>query len=164
VKAREEHLRRLVPPNDESSEIVQPGQRPLDLPAVPVATQGSSVLDWIARATPSVRHDDFDATIEHCEAKRIAVISFVGNEAARFGARTAETATRDTTRGRGLVDDLHFRLRGGVYGAPRGTPEPSTRTRHFEPLPRFVRPIRSPPIRGHEARVSQLKRFDWPSI
>jgi len=69
VKEREEHLRTAVPPNDESSEVVQPCESPLDFPAVPVAAQGSSVLDWIALAIPSVRHDDFDARRVHANGR-----------------------------------------------------------------------------------------------
>jgi len=63
LKESEEVLGMSFPSNHESSKIVQPSEQPFDLPAMPIASKGSTILRLFLSISP-VRRDHLDASFE----------------------------------------------------------------------------------------------------
>src|SRR5215218_9858542 len=66
--------------HDQPTEVEQPTDRPLDFPAVLVATQLATVLSVGPLAASAVRADEFDATMRQPLAQRIAVSGSIVNQ------------------------------------------------------------------------------------
>jgi len=110
------HLRVVVPANDQAPERLQPGEGAFDFPASPVASQRSSILRWPPLSVGAVRTDELDASLRQPRSQRIAVVRLVCDEARWLALRAAATPARYVDRGERLLDELHFRRRGGVNG------------------------------------------------
>lgn len=67
------------PAGDQSAEVVQPSENPLDLPAAAVAAQWSPVLGLMAALTP-VGRDHFDAAGAHLLVQRVRVVGLVADQ------------------------------------------------------------------------------------
>ena len=68
-----------IPTHNQSPEVAEPSNRPLDPPAAAVAAQRSPVLRGGSDPTASVWGNQFDAPTVKAFPQRIAVIGFVGN-------------------------------------------------------------------------------------
>jgi hypothetical protein len=68
--------------SDEPAEVVEPGEEPLDLPAPPVASEGTAVLGRGPRAVPPVGRDQLDASLfPEPLGQGIAVVGLVSDQA-----------------------------------------------------------------------------------
>src|SRR5438445_13643753 len=68
--------------NHQATEIVQPGEEPLDFPPALEAAQGPTVLSLALGSTsPAVRRNHFSTeAAEHFLIERIAIVGFVANQ------------------------------------------------------------------------------------
>lgn len=80
VEESSEVFRMVFPPDDEASEVVEPGKKALDLPSSFVSAQRSAVLS-AANPIPPVRSNHLGPVLV-CEllVERIAIVSFVPDE------------------------------------------------------------------------------------
>lgn len=91
--------RRAFIPRDQSAVVLQPGEKPLDLPATPIPTQLATVLGARLRAILAVRGNQLDAQGPARRIQRVAVIGFVPNEFARLaGGETPRDQAADEGR------------------------------------------------------------------
>ena len=78
-----------LPSRDESSEVVHPGEEPLDLPAFPVAAELAPVLGLAPIA--AVRRDQFDAVIlPQLFIELVGVVSLIADQS---GGKPVEKAS-----------------------------------------------------------------------
>src|SRR5579859_3289066 len=71
--------------HDESSEVLEPSEEPLDLPTSLVATKASPIFELPTSSTTSldVRRDETNALLEKLRIERIAVVGLVADERVR---------------------------------------------------------------------------------
>ena len=91
MKERPVNGQRAIIADREAAEVAQPGDGALDAPAPPVPTQFAPALRGRTHAIPLVRADQLDAASPQAVAKRIAVVSPVGDHPLRFLSRMART-------------------------------------------------------------------------
>jgi hypothetical protein len=97
----------VFPSRNQSSEIVQPGEEALDLPAPPVSAKRASVL--ALAPVPAVRRDEFDVEgLLQLKRERVAVVGLVPNQS--FREPSSGDAFED------FRDELDLGGRGGVDG------------------------------------------------
>ena len=78
----------MFPAADESAEVVEPREEPLDFPAAAVAAQFAAVLSALPAAIELLRCDELDAMLSpKAFVQRIAVVATVTDHSFRFGAR-----------------------------------------------------------------------------
>ena len=70
--------------DDEPAEVVEPGKEPFDFPALAITAQTAAIVEGRLGAASSVRGQEHDVFFEQLLAQRIAVVSFVGNQAQRL--------------------------------------------------------------------------------
>ncbi len=77
----------VLPAGDHAAVVVQPGEQPLDVPAMTVPSQSASIVSRGSAALQGVRRDQFDAVLlaQAC-VERIAVVGLVPNQSRRRGA------------------------------------------------------------------------------
>jgi len=81
VKETEKVVGVVFVAGNQSAEIVQPGKEPFDIPAFAIAAQGTSIVACGLGTSVAVRSQKHDALSEELFPQRIAVVSFVGNQA-----------------------------------------------------------------------------------
>lgn len=69
--------------DEEASEVTEPGESALDLPALAVAAQRPAVLRGWRCASASMRTDQFDVLCGQAAAQRVAVAGAIGDESPR---------------------------------------------------------------------------------
>src|SRR6266536_4282083 len=74
----------IFPAGNEPAKVVQPGEEPLDFPALGVAPQPTPIVEGGLGSSTTVRSQKQYLLLEHSLTQRIAVISPVGNETQRF--------------------------------------------------------------------------------
>jgi hypothetical protein len=78
----------IFPAADESAEVVEPSEQPLDFPAVAVTAQFAAVLGAFPAAIVLVGRDQSDAvSLPEALVERIAVVGAVADHALWFGSR-----------------------------------------------------------------------------
>lgn len=85
---------------DQPAVVLQPREKPFDLPAAPIPPQLAPVLGPRLRAIRAVRGNQLDAQGPARRIQRIAVIGFVPNEFARLADGEA---TRDQVADEGRL-------------------------------------------------------------
>jgi len=162
----------MIVANQQATKVAKPGEGPFHLPAFAIASQLPAIVERRFFAAFSMRHNQQDASFEQAPAQGIAVV----------------TAFAITRKGmlRGLPRLWGTEIFWSVLSAkvtsaglaeaswlPKGTPEPSTTTIHFVPLPRLVSPtpkplfwparnwrpenfLPNPRCRGHPVRIKKL--------
>jgi len=70
---------RAIVADDQSAEVAEPGESAFHLPAMPVATQRSTILGARLVAIPAVRCYQFDPACRQPLAQRITVVGAIGN-------------------------------------------------------------------------------------
>jgi len=108
-------LRASVPSHDEASVVLQPGESPLHLSAVPVPAQRSAILQCAPLAVPAVGGDDFDPPHEHSDPEGVAVVGLVRDDSTRLGPGMSRACTGSAGRRQRFAQGAHLPLRGGVY-------------------------------------------------
>src|ERR1700693_2265886 len=93
----------IFPASDEPSEVVQPGEKPFDFPALGVAPQPTAIVEGGLGSSTTVRDQKQYLLFEHSLAQWIAVISPVGNETQGFFFHQSPL--------QGRFHQLHFRGR-----------------------------------------------------
>ena len=71
----------VFPAGDETAEVMEPGEEPLDLPSTFVAAQRSAVLRSGLFAVPPVRGNHLHVKLRQFHVQRIGVVGAVANEA-----------------------------------------------------------------------------------
>src|SRR5215475_3793443 len=90
LKHAEEIGLMIFPAANQSAEIVEPGEEPLDSPAAAVTTQFATVLSALAAASVLVGRDEPNAVFSpQVLVERIAVVSAVTDHSFRCGSREA---------------------------------------------------------------------------
>jgi hypothetical protein len=84
VKETEEVIGVVFVADHQSAEIVQPGKKPFDPPAFAIAAQRASIVEHGLGAAVAVRSQQDDALSEEFFPQRVAVVSFVANQAQRL--------------------------------------------------------------------------------
>src|SRR5271157_1017770 len=80
----------IFPAGDQSAEVMEPGEEPLDFPAAAVAPQFPAVLGALAPAIVFMGRDELDAMfLPQALVQRIAVVGAVADHAFWFGVREA---------------------------------------------------------------------------
>ena len=64
--------------HDQTSEVLQPGKKPLDLPAPMVSLQPTSILGRVL-SIPTMWSDEFDAVESQLSVKAVRVVSVIGD-------------------------------------------------------------------------------------
>ena len=96
-------------PNDEPTEIAQPGEEPLDLPLAPVPPQGSAILSLGAFPVATVGRDHLHAQVRQGDIQGIGIVGAIPNKAlGQCGYKTGFEGRRDGA-------DLVRRSRGGTH-------------------------------------------------
>ena len=114
MKESQVHGEMTLPSHQEPSEVAQPRERPLDLPAASIPPQRTTVLGgWFLPVTP-MRRDQFDRSFRQTLAQRITVVGLVRDHALRLLAWSTRTTPRDGDRRQGRLQQVHFRRRGRV--------------------------------------------------
>ena len=97
--------------NDKAPEIAQPGEGPFDLPAMSIAPEFASVLEFVD-ASGAVRANQFNAARVQESPQFIAVIASISNQSLWFAFRPASPGPRHRDRCQCALHQRHFR-RGG---------------------------------------------------
>jgi hypothetical protein len=84
---KERSIHQQVPfiPHDQATEVAQPGESALDLPASPIASQLPAVLGLGFPTIPAVRANQLKATIRQGLPERIGIVGLVGDYPLRPG-------------------------------------------------------------------------------
>src|ERR1700686_1203154 len=78
----------MFPAADQSAEVVEPREEPLDFPAAAVAAQFAAILSALAAAVVLVGRDEPDAVLlPQALIERITVVSAVADHSLWFGSR-----------------------------------------------------------------------------
>jgi hypothetical protein len=103
VEESSEVFSMIFPPDDETSEVVEPGEESLDLPTSFVSTERSSIL-CAANTVPPIRCDHFGPIlVREFVIERVAIVGFVPDEPLRI------TANPETIES--VFDQGHFSRR-----------------------------------------------------
>jgi|SRR5215467_2583628 len=90
LKHAEEIRFMIFPTADESAEVVEPGEEPLDSPAAAVTAQFAAILSVLAATDVLVGRDESNAVfLPQALVERIAVIGAVTDHSFRLGSREA---------------------------------------------------------------------------
>jgi len=81
VKKGEIVLGMVLITHDEAPEVVEPGEEPFDFPALAVAAQATAVVEGRLGSTRAMGCQKHDVLVEQPLAQRVAVVSFVGDQA-----------------------------------------------------------------------------------
>ena len=102
------------------TEVAQPGEEPLDLPAAPVTPQGPPILRLGPGAIAPVGGDHLDAQRRERGIQRIGIVGAVANEPlGQFGYETG-------IEGGGDEGNLVRRSRGGTSGERKTSAVPES--------------------------------------
>jgi len=141
------------------SVVGEPAERSLDCISSTVAIPESVVLSIDVAMVLSTRNKKIDSPLPQTFAGWIAVVRFVSDYSLRPGPRSSGSSSWDLdlsiTLSRRVISAGEVpRLAGSVW-LPRGTPLPSTNTKHFDPFPRLVFPTPAPFFCRKEARIHE---------
>jgi len=123
-----------IPTNNESAEVLQPCESPLNRPSTLVSPQFASILIFLFLVIASIRAYQFDVTGSQSFTKRVAVIAFISNDPFRIfpGTTTSTSRHRDFFNGR--FEQLHLTRRGRIE---MSTDRDSLAIDHHHPLRTF---------------------------
>lgn len=92
VEESSEVFSMIFPPDDETSEVVEPGEESLDLPTSFVSTERSSIL-CAANTVPPIRCDHFGPIlVREFVIERVAIVGFVPDEPLRIEHLSKESS------------------------------------------------------------------------
>ena len=86
----------VLPANDKSAIISQPRKSPLDLIATFISPEFASVIILAPLVISAIWTNQFNTSAGQTLPQRVAVISFIGNQASGLFSRTASSLTRHT--------------------------------------------------------------------
>ena len=109
IQERTVHRCEPLVTNQQSSEPTKPGERPLNDPAMSIASQLSTVLESADGAVVPIRHDDGDPASREAFAKGVTVIRPVGDQPFRVPIPAAASDTNGAQR---RVDERDLRWGG----------------------------------------------------
>ena len=100
----------MFPTADQSAEVVEPGEEPLDSPAAAVTAQFAAILSVLAAAGVLVGRDESNAVfLPQALVERIAVVGFIADQSLRCFAQEAALERGFDERGfiRRSADHVH---------------------------------------------------------
>lgn len=111
----------MILPNQQSTEVAEPGESPFYFPALAITSEFATVVEGGLLATFAMRHDKQNASFEQTPAQRIAVVTTVGNHTQRPLA-WAPPLLRDGDFLERAFGQRHFRRAGrGQLASQRNT-------------------------------------------
>jgi len=114
-------MQMVVMSNQQTAEVAQPGERPLDFPALAIAPEFSTVVERGFLASFAMRHNQQNTAFEQTPAQRIAVVTTVGDDAQRTASRRS-AFLRHTDFLERAFGQRHFRRAGrGQLASQRNT-------------------------------------------
>jgi len=123
-----------IPTNDQTAEVLEPGERPLDRPATLITPQFAAVVIFLLLVVFTVRTDQLEASPGQSFAKRIPVVALVGNDPIRIFSRATASGSGHSARLDRSFEQGHLTRRGRIKIS---TERDSLAIDHHHPLRTF---------------------------
>jgi len=98
--------------DDQSSDVLQPGERPLDLPTPFISPHCASVVVRPSLVVLAIRGDQIDPAFPEPRRQRITLIALLGEDPSGIVPPTAASFARNRNGVNRLFQQRHFRRRG----------------------------------------------------
>ena len=109
MKKRFVHGNMPIPTDDQSAEVLQPGECPLDRPSSLIPPQFAAIVIFLFLIVLAVRAYQLDTATFQPFTQRVAVVPLVCNDTPRIFPGAASPFTRNGNRLDGCLQQLHFR-------------------------------------------------------